>query len=161
MNDFGRLLVVSCAIFSGASLTGVADALTASQRAEVIVVSYSETGEETETLKTAEKVLPGETVRFTVAYQNDKEAPIENLTLDMPVPANMTYVEDSGIYEGVLTLFSADDGNSYHARDDLRTSSGEAAAPATEADITNLRWIFADPVESETVGEISFSAVLK
>ena len=102
--------LVSAVVFCLMSLPAFAEGLLVEQRAEVAVSVEMETGETVEELRPAELVRPGETVVFTVHYENQMAEAVENIVLEMPVPAEMVFVQGSADYEGVNTLYSVGDG---------------------------------------------------
>lgn len=138
-----------------------AASLKAIQTVEVATVSVDATGAESITFAPATDVEPGEQVRYSLAFTNDGETPAENVSLVMPVPTEVTLLEGSIAGAPSLVTFSADNGETFSARDATLVSSGETTRVATAEEITHIQWSFSEPVEAGASGMISFMAVLK
>lgn len=155
-----KKFLFSAALFGLISLPSFAEGLLVEQRAEVAVSIVTEAGETVEELRPAELVRPGETVVFTVHYENQMAEAVENIVLEMPVPEEMAFVQGSADYEGVETLYSVD-GAVFFPWDELAVSDEAGARPAGAGDVRALKWVFTGAVPANTVDEISFRAVLK
>jgi hypothetical protein len=79
----------------------------------------------------------------------------------MPVPKETTYVEGSVTGKGASVTFSADGGKTYVARGRLTVTEEGVARPASNGDITHVKWTLAEPVPSKGEGVVSFRGVLK
>ena len=152
--------LVSAVVFGLMSLPAFAEGLLVEQRAEVAVSVEMETGETVEELRPAELVRPGETVVFTVHFENQMAEAAENIVLEMPVPEEMVFVQGSADYEGVNTLHSVGDGV-FHSWSDLIIEDETGSRSAGADDVRAIKWVFTDAVPANTVDEISFRAVLK
>ncbi|MEM6652364.1 MAG: hypothetical protein AAF582_07155 [Pseudomonadota bacterium] len=141
--------------------TSEASGLTATQTVELATRSVDATGQERLTYERAEDVAPGEQVRYRIAYVNDGANAAENVTLVMPVPAEMVLVEGSVETAGSTVRFSADGGARFDARADLMIDDAGTLRPARGDEITHIQWQFDDPIAPTQSGAISFDAVLK
>ncbi|MEM9377948.1 MAG: hypothetical protein AAGA72_17145 [Pseudomonadota bacterium] len=141
--------------------TSEASGLTATQTVELATWSVDATGQERLTYEHAEDVAPGEQVRYRIAYVNDGTNAAENVTLVMPVPAEMVLVEGSIETAGSTVRFSADGGARFAARADLMIDDAGTLRPARGDEITHIQWQFDDPIAPAQSGAISFDAVLK
>ena len=152
-------ILTSIALVTGAVSV---QAMTASQTIQKEVVSVSDDGVETVSYESAELVTPGERVVYTVNFENNLDQPETNLVLTMPIPAEVTYLDGTAT-DGLGTLtFSADDGDNFADRSDLRIADerGELQ-PARAADVTHIRWVIAGPIAPGETGSISFKGILK
>lgn len=137
-----------------------ASGLKATQTVEVATIALAADGSETLTYAPAVEVEPGEQVRYTLSYANDGPEAAENVSLVMPVPGEVTYLEASIGGAASTVLFSADAGQTFAAREALMIGEGEMARLATAGEITHIKWDFADPIAPASVGTISYEAVL-
>ena len=154
-----RTLTISISALAFASPLS---AMTASQTIQKEVVNISDDGVETVSYESAELVTPGERVVYTVNFENNLDQPETNLVLTMPIPAEVTYLDGTAT-DGLGTLtFSADDGDNFADRNDLRIADerGELQ-PARAADVTHIRWVIAGPIAPGETGSISFKGILK
>lgn len=143
------------------SMPAMASSLTVEQRAEVIKVTKTEDGTKSQALVPAERVQPGETVRFTLSWTNEMDEAAENVVLEMPVPEHMIFVVGSAENEEVETLLSVDNGATYAEFGQLDVSEGEDIRPAEAEDVTHVKWIFNTPLDAGADGEVHFDARLK
>ena len=137
-----------------------ASGLKAVQTVELATLSTDANGIESVTFAPATDVEPGQQVRYGLAYQNEGAQPAENVSLVMPVPAEVTFLEGSIAGATSAVAFSADGGETYAPREELQIVDGEIERLATAAEITHIKWVFAEPIAAEATGTISFMAVL-
>jgi uncharacterized repeat protein (TIGR01451 family) len=133
----------------------------ASQIVEKEIVAKDEQGRERVKRIPADKVTPGETVVYSIRYENASAAPASDIVLVMPVPKEVAYVEGSVTGEEAQVAFSADGGRTYVARGRLTVVEDGAARPARGDEITHIKWTLAEPVPAKTKGEVSYKATLR
>jgi uncharacterized repeat protein (TIGR01451 family) len=138
-----------------------ATGLQAEQIVEVATVSVDENGQEQVTYTLAEEVAPGDQVRYTINYTNAGNESASNVKLDMPVPAEVDFIEGSADATSAEISYSADNGETFASRGTLTvTEAGEPQA-ATAKDITHVRWTFTGDIAPGEAGNISYSGVLQ
>ena len=144
------------------ALASPVSALTASQSIQKEVITTQADGTETVSYESADTVVPGERVVYTVNFENNRDEAETNLVLTMPVPAEVNYVEGSASEAAGQLTFSADGGASFAGRNALKVEnvSGDRV-DASAKDITHIRWLIAGPVNPGESGAISFTGVLK
>ncbi len=136
-------------------------AMTARQIVEKEVVVRAANGVETVKRAAADKVTPGETIVYSIRYENDAAEAASDIVLVMPVPKEVAYVEGSVSGDDSSVAFSADGGKTYVARGRLTIEEGGATRPARGDEITHIRWTLATPVPSKAQGEVSYKAILR
>ena len=156
-----RATAVALALLGVFSTPAQAAGLKATQSVELATVSLSADGSETVTFAPATDVEPGEQVRYRLAYTNDGAEAADRVSLVMPVPAEVTYLEGSIAGNAAQVTFSGDNGESFAPREAVRITDGETERVAASADITHIKWVFAEPIAPAESGAISFMAVLK
>ncbi|MEL6663610.1 MAG: hypothetical protein AAFR33_11475 [Pseudomonadota bacterium] len=146
-----------------ASLAGTATAadLTAVQTVQKVVVSEDGTGTTVEQLVDAVAVAPGDTVVYSLSYENSGDADADGVKLTMPVPAEVVLLEGSEITRGTTVTYSADGGASYAARADLEVVEGDTTRSALSDEITHIQWLFEDGIPAGEAGTVSFRGVLR
>lgn len=137
-----------------------ASGLTAEQSVLKIVETVDESGETVTNLVPADKVAPGDTVVYALEYANGASDPADNVKLTMPVPAEVSYLENSATTDGVSVSFSADGGERFASRGDLTVSVDGEPREALSGDITHVRWVFEEPIAGGATGKVSYRAVL-
>ena len=155
-----RAALFALAMTSAYSAPAFANGLQAEQVVERATVSVDANGQEIRTYALATEVAPGDEVRYSLAYVNAGDTAAEAVSLVMPVPAEVTYIEASASSDQGAVTYSADGGESYAARAALIVGSGDAARLAAADEITHIKWAFAEPIAAAASGQVSFSAVL-
>lgn len=104
-------------------------------------------------------VVPGTRVIYVINYRNAGDALAENVTITNPVPVAL-------VYEGVegpipVTEVSVDGGSEYGNLADLTVPGPDGEPrPASETDVTHLRWIV-PRLAAGAEGTVSFAARVK
>ncbi len=156
-----RATLFALAVVGTSSIPAFANGLTAEQVVERATVSIDATGTEVRTYALAEEVAPGDEVRYSLAYANTGATAADSVSLVMPVPGEVSYIEASATGNPDQISFSVDGGQTYASRTTLTIGSGDQERLATADEITHIKWAFSDPIAPSGVGTISFSAVLK
>jgi uncharacterized repeat protein (TIGR01451 family) len=136
-------------------------AMTAKQIVEKEVIVRSADGKETIKREAADKVTPGETIIYSIKYQNDSAEAAKDIVLVMPVPKEVAYVEGSVSGDDTSVAFSADGGKTYVARGRLTVEEGGESRPARGDEITHIRWTLSAAVLPKGEGEVSYKAILR
>lgn len=137
--------------------------LTSDAKIERVVVGAD--GKETIQLKSPKDVVvvPGDKVVFTLSYANLGSQPADGFRATNPMPGPVQFIEaaqdwaevsvDNGVTWGKLTALKA------------TTASVTGGAPieraATAADVTHVRWVFANPIAPNAKGTLSYRGVIK
>ncbi|CUS57112.1 MULTISPECIES: DUF11 domain-containing protein [unclassified Hyphomonas] len=164
------MLIRAAATLAGTLLIGLpafAQELIVEQQVErVIVIEDEEGGLEMELLP-AEEVKPGEQLFYSVTYSNPGETPARDAVLTLPVPADVSLLEDSAMaeYDQASVDFSMDGGATYVPREKLIAESGldeiQPVSVSMPEEITHMRWTFNREIGPKDSGKIFFAAVLK
>ncbi|MEO0465033.1 MAG: hypothetical protein AAF216_00710 [Pseudomonadota bacterium] len=154
-----RFALASLAVLGTAALPAAAT-LSAEQTVQKLVETVSEDGTVTSQLVTAEEVAPGDMVVYGLNYSNDGEESAEDVSLTMPVPVEVAYVEGSATSEGLKVSFSVDGGETFTSRGDLTVTLDGESRTALAEDITHIQWQFPEGIAGGSEGEITFAAVL-
>lgn len=143
-------------MLSTPSLAGIS----AQQKVEIEKVVENSDGSQSVTLVNADLVEPGETLFYSISYENDGTESAENVVLIMDVPREVTFVDGSASGASTVT-FSADNGSTYVARGRLTVNEGQTYRSATGDDITNVKFTMEKPVAPSAKGKVAFKAILK
>lgn len=117
-------------------------------------------GEEVVSLVTADKVVPGDVVVYTVTYTNISDQSVENVVITNPIAAQLTFENGSAFAPGAEVSFSADGGTTWGDLGELMVSDGDAARLATNADLTHIRWVLQGELDTGAKGFARFRARL-
>lgn len=159
---FKKLAITTLALSTSALLSVSAYAMTASQKVEVEHQVKQPNGDVTFVTTAPDKVLPGDTLIYTVNFHNDKNEVTENFRIDMPVPAEIIYLEGTALRDDAIVLYSVDGGNNYQAREQLSVRVAEGGTRAAVAeDITHIRWTLTEKIQPGDRGDIKFKGRLK
>lgn len=153
------LLALSAA--AAFSAPAFATGLSASQTVERIVKTEAPDGTISVTLEPATEVIPGEELVYSINFTNDSNADADNIVLTMPVPAEVSYIENSATSTGTSVAFSVDGGQSFAPRGDLKVSVAGEERDALSEEITHIRWALTEAVGAGQSGKLVYRAVLK
>lgn len=122
--------------------------------------STNEAGEEVVQLVTADQVVPGDMVIYTVTYTNVADQSVENVVITNPIAGELEYVAGSAFAPGADVSFSVDGGNSFAELEALRVEREGEEVAATSADLTHIRWTLRESLDPGSQGFARFRARL-
>jgi hypothetical protein len=105
-----------------------------------------------------DRVLPGEPLVIMLEYKNNGAKQAANFVINNPIPAAVSY---TGVEQPWATV-SVDGGKTFGALAALKAPNvkGELR-PAIPADVTHVRWKFAQPIAPGTGGRVMFYGIVK
>jgi len=131
--------------------------MTVVQKEEITV---SASGERESELVEANTVVPGDSVVYTITFENVSEDAAENITITNPVPVNLTYEPGSAFGPGTVIEFSVDGGQQYGSPESLFVTDNGDVRPARADDYTHIRWVLQDELPAGAQGMARFRARL-
>ena len=138
-----------------------ADPLSIKAIAEVQQSSQAQ-GRETTKLISADRVVSGDTVFYTLEVRNTAPTSVQRPVVIYAVPAHMTYTADSAVGPGTDVSYSVDDGHSFDAPENLRIQEpGGNVRAAAAADYTHIRWQLKNALKGNSVAFVRFRARVK
>lgn len=121
--------------------------------------SINANGAEVVTLSPAERVVPGDRLRFVIRYNNTGGAAAGDFVITNPVPASVAYVGADGAPAPVVSI---DGGVSYNELDALSVTQDDGSVrPARADEVTHVKWQFSERLAAGTSGEVAFRGELK
>lgn len=110
----------------------------------------------------ASKVVPGDTVIYTVKFRNRCDKPADNVSVDNPVPEHMAYVADSAIGPNTEVTFSIDGGYNFAKPEALQKKDPDGTERVARAnEYTNIRWVMRHALAAGAEAYARFRAVLQ
>ena len=158
---FRTISLAALLLVPGISLAQDGGHLTVTTIVQKEIKVVAEDGSTETQLVEADSVVPGETVVYTITFQNTGAEPAENVVITNPISEALTYVAGSAKGEGLSVEFSADGGQTFGAASDLRVVDNGVERPATTLDYTHVRWVMQTQLEVGGEGQASFAAVLE
>ncbi len=152
------LMMLALSVQANAQQQGHLNVTTTVQKEAVTI---NESGETETRLVTASSVVPGETVIYTITFQNISGEPAETVVITNPIAGDLTYVDGSAFGPGTEIQFSTDGGQNFAAADDLTVIEDGASRPAGPDDFTHVRWVMQNDLAVGAQGTARFSTVLK
>ncbi len=125
-----------------------------------IVVETEDGSTETQ-LVPAGSVVPGETVFYTITFENVGDEAADNVVITNPISDVLTYVPGSASNGSMRVEFSADGGQTFGLASELTIVDEGIERPATTSDYTHVRWVMQTELEVGGKGTASFAAVLE
>lgn len=124
-------------------------------------VTVTEGGKQVVKRVKADKSSPGETLIFTLSYQNSGDERAVDVKLDNPLPAGTKYVPGSASGANSQVSYSADGGKSFAAPEQLSVEKVKAGKKekvrAQAVDYTTIRWVISE-IQPGQSGQVSFRA---
>ena len=160
MQNLMKLALITTAFFSpfaAAQEQGHLNVRTVVQKEEVTV---NDAGETERRLVTADTVVPGDDVIYTITFTNISDEIAENIVITNPISENLTYVEGSAFGPGAVVEFSVDGGATYGAAGELMVGTNGGERPADAGDFTHVRWTMQNELEAGAQGMARFRARL-
>ncbi len=158
------MLTLAAALLSGIAATAPpaeVPGLQASPTVERVIEMESEDGSTEVEYVPLDTASPGEELVYSLNFQNGGDAPVDGVVLILPVPEEVSFVEDSATTEEAAVDFSVDGGNTFSPWDALATPEGDTTSILATATITHVRWTLRDKIAPGQEGTLSFRAVLK
>ena len=150
--------IAACVVAFSAMAQGHLEITTTVQKEEEFV---SDNGETKKRLVTADVVVPGETVFYTITFTNISDESADNVVITNPIAENLIYVNGSGDGPGTEIEFSVDGGASFGKAEDLQVVENDVARPAEARDYTHVRWVVQGDLAAGAQGTARFAAVLE
>lgn len=127
-------------------------------------VTVTEGGKKVVKRVKADKSSPGETLIFTLSYQNAGDERAVDVKLDNPLPAGTKYVSGSASGANAQVSYSADGGKTFAAPEQLSVEKVKAGkkekARAQAVDYTTIRWVISE-IQPGQSGQVSFRALVQ
>lgn len=111
------------------------------------------------------ETIPGETLFYTIKYNNSGDEAAKNVQLDNPIPEGTAYKNQSATGENSEILFSIDAGKTFKTAANLtyetKDEKGKVKTQeATPEQYNAIRWVIAD-IPSKSKGSVGFSVIVK
>ncbi len=152
------LMMLALSLQAVAQEQGHLNVTTTVQKQEVTV---NDSGEAETRLVAADSVVPGESVVYTITFQNISDEPAANVVITNPISEDLTYVDGSAFGPGTVIQFSTDGGQNFAAADELTVVEDGVSRPAGPDDFTHIRWVMQNELAVGAQGTARFTAVLK
>ncbi len=152
------LMMLALSLQAVAQEQGHLNVTTTVQKQEVTV---NDAGEAETRLVAADSVVPGESVVYTITFQNISDEPAENVVITNPISEDLTYVDGSAFGPGTVIQFSTDGGQNFAAANELTVIYDGVSRPAGPDDFTHIRWVMQNELAVGAQGTARFTAVLK
>jgi uncharacterized repeat protein (TIGR01451 family) len=117
-----------------------------------------EKGVKSNKLFPATRVLPGDPLVFQLTYNNQGVKPATRFVINNPIPSGVAY---TGVREASATV-SVDGGKTFGALATLKVKGADGKLRgAIPADVTQIRWTFAQPIAPKAKGTVMFYGLVK
>lgn len=125
-----------------------------------VVIETEEGATETQ-LVPANNVVPGDTVVYTITFENIGDEPADDVVITNEIAAELQYVPGSATNGSMRIEFSADGGQTFGLASELTIVADGVERPATTSDYTHVRWVMQTELEVGGRGTASFAAVIE
>lgn len=155
-----KFLAAGLALALPAAALAQASAVSLNAKAYVARTVTDAQGKKTNKLFDPDKVpvLPGEPIVMLLDYKNNGAKPATGFVINNPIPPQLTF---TGV-EQAWARVSVDGEKTFGQLATLKVKAADGTLrPAQPADVTHVRWTFAQPIAPGTGGRVSFYAVIK
>jgi len=121
----------------------------------------NEAGESEKRLVTADIVVPGDRVFYTITFTNTSDESADKVVVTNPIAEGLVYVNGSAFGPGTDITFSVDDGENYAAAGDVTVTENGESRPAEAKDFTHIRWVMRSDLAAGAQGTARFAAILE
>jgi len=130
-----------------------------------IVDANGQSKTEWQKLEGSASVMPGDVLRYVVASSNGGEIAAENLVINQPIPAQMTYVigSEKGNTAAEAT-YSIDNGLTFVAEPMVEVKLPDGTVemqPAPAEAYTHVKWNFSESLDSAQAVSVSHEVTVK
>jgi uncharacterized repeat protein (TIGR01451 family) len=113
-------------------------------------------------LVSADRVVPGDEVFYTLEIRNTGSRPLPPPLVDFAIPEHMRYIANSAVGAGAEVSYSVDGGHSFERPENLSVvTAGQNPRLATAADYTHIRWRLKHALKGKAMALARFRAVVK
>jgi uncharacterized repeat protein (TIGR01451 family) len=114
-------------------------------------------------LVAAERVVPGDELRYTIAFRNAGDTPIDpgTIVITDKLPGDLEYIDGTAYGAGTQVTYSVDGGVTFGSPEALSVVREGVEAPAQPRDYTHIRWQFTPPLTPGEGAHVSFNARLQ
>ena len=150
------LLILAALLLPSAALAQNQVALTSQVLVERTTTDAN--GQQRTALEAPGVVTPGDRLVFVLSYRNNATAPATDFVVTNPIPESVSFTGA----ESAGSVLSVDGGNVWGALGALSVRNADGSSrPATQADVTHIRWRIAQAIPAGGEGELKFRGVVK
>lgn len=103
-------------------------------------------------------VTPGDRLMFVLTYRNNAATPATAFEVTNPIPESVSFTSS----ESAGSVLSVDGGRTWGQLSGLSVRNADGTSrPAGPADVTHVRWRFAQPIPAGGTGELRFRGIVK
>ena len=124
---------------------------------EVMVMEH---GKEVKKIVTAKETVPGETIVFTLHFENKGDELAKDVKLVDPIPEGMAYINGSAFGPGSEITFSIDQGKTYKNPSLLTYEVEGQKRVASPDQYSHIQWVVKE-LDAGKSGTASFKARVK
>jgi uncharacterized repeat protein (TIGR01451 family) len=106
--------------------------------------------------------VPGDTILYSIKFENISKQAVSNIVVDDPIPNNSSYRLNTATGKNTKITFSIDSGKTFGNPQDLvvKDKSGKSWVAKPE-DYTHIRWIYEKALAPGAIGEVFFMTKIK
>ncbi len=160
-NRATKFIAAITALFALSATASAQQQLDVQTTVQKQIVVESEDGSTETQLVEAYNVVPGDTVVYTITFENVGNEPADDVVITNPISDVLEYVPGSATNGNMRIEFSADGGQTFGLASELTIVDGGVERPATTIDYTHVRWVMQSELEVGGKGIASFAAVVE
>ena len=125
------------------------------------VIEKNKKGEEIMRYVPPDLAVPGNTMMYTITFENISDQAVTGIVINDPLPNNSKYVENSATGKNTDITFSTD-GTSFNvpAKLKLKDKSGKTWTASADK-YTHIRWVHKQPLKPGEIGTVTFKTKIR
>ena len=125
------------------------------------IIEKNDKGDEVVRYVEPATAVPGNTMVYTITFENIGDQPVSDIVINDPLPNNSKYIADTAAGKDTVITFSAD-GEVFDvpSKIKLKDASGKTWT-ATPDKYTHIRWIYKKNLLPGEIGSVTFKTKIK
>lgn len=105
--------------------------------------------------------IPGNTMMYTITFENISNQPVGGIIINDPLPNNSRYLEGTATGENTDITFSAD-GIYFDVPENIKVKDKTGRVWTASADkYTHIRWVYRKNLEPGEIGTVTFKTKIR
>ena len=105
--------------------------------------------------------IPGNTMMYTITFENTGDKPVSGIVINDPLPNNSKYIANTATGENTKITFSAD-GNNFAVPGKIKLKDKTGKTWTVSADkYTHIRWVYSKNLMPGEIGKVTFKTKIK
>ena len=125
------------------------------------VIEKNDKGEELTSYVEPATAVPGNTMMYTITFENIGDKSVSNIVINDPLPNNSKYIANSAEGKNTTITFSAD-GEKFDVPSKIKLKDASGKIWTASADkYTHIRWTYKKNLQPGEIGKVTFKTKIR